>query len=74
MEQTIDSKLAVNKADPRYMTVQELATYLNVSRYTVWRRVKNREITYISLGPRSKRFDRAVVDKEMQERTVHAKF
>ena len=53
----------------RYMDAVELAEYLNISRWMVYKYIKNRQIPYIPHG-RIIRFDRIEVDKWIAKRMV----
>jgi len=56
----------------RLMTTREVMERLNISRTTLWRMTKNREIESIRIG-RQQRFERASVEAFIRKGTVPAK-
>jgi excisionase family DNA binding protein len=56
-------------SDKRFMDVEELAAYLGISKWLVYKYVKNREIPFIPFG-RLVRFDRLAVEKWAEKRMV----
>lgn len=55
--------------EKRYLDVDELAGYLGVSKWMIYKYIKNREIPFIPFG-RLVRFDRLAVDKWAEKRSV----
>ena len=51
------------------MDVEEMSTYLNISKWLIYKYVKNREIPFIPFG-RLVRFDRLAVEKWAEKRMV----
>ncbi len=56
----------------RYLTVQETADYLGLSKHTIYRMIKRLEIPFTTYG-RVKRFDRERVDKWVSQRSTDGK-
>jgi excisionase family DNA binding protein len=63
----------VGQNNRRFMNVNELAALLGVSRWTIFRLCKDRGIPFITLGRRTKRFDRAEIEAAILKRTIKAK-
>ena len=55
----------------RYMNVQELAEYMSISKWMIYKYIKNREIPFIPFG-RLVRFDRIAVEKWAEKKMVKA--
>ena len=55
----------------RYLDVSELAGYLGVSKWLVYKLIEDRDIPFVPLG-RLIRFDRLAIDKWAEKRTVPA--
>jgi excisionase family DNA binding protein len=55
--------------DKRFMDIREMSDYLGVSKWLIYKYVKNREMPFIPFG-RLVRFDRLAVDKWAEKRTV----
>ncbi len=55
--------------EKRYMDVGELSDYLGISKWLIYKYVKNREIPFIPFG-RLVRFDRVVVEKWAEKKMV----
>lgn len=55
----------------RYMDVQEIAQYLGISRWMIYKYIKNRDIPFIPFG-RVIRFDRVAVERWAEKRMVRA--
>ena len=55
--------------DKRFMDVGELSEYLGISKWLIYKFVKNREMPFIPFG-RLVRFDRLAVDKWAEKRMV----
>lgn len=55
----------------RYLGVEDLARYLGISKWMIYKYVKNRGIPFIPFG-RLVRFDRMEIDKWAQKRMVGA--
>ncbi len=53
----------------RYMDVEELAGYLGISKWLIYKYIKHREIPFIPFG-RLVRFDRMVVEKWAEKKMV----
>lgn len=68
----MDEKSATLLYGKRYMTIEQLSDYLEVSKWTIYRLINNREIPFIPFG-RIRRFDPQAIDKWMQEKTVKTK-
>ena len=58
-------------AAKRYMDVGEVAGYLGISKWLVYKHIERREIPFIPFG-RLIRFDRMAVDRCAEKRTVQA--
>ena len=56
-------------SDKRFMDVEQLAEYLGISKWLIYKYVKNREIPFIPFG-RLVRFDRIAVEKWADRRMV----
>ena len=56
-------------SDKRFMDVEQLAEYLGISKWLIYKYVKNREIPFIPFG-RLVRFDRLAVEKWADKRMV----
>jgi len=59
----------LDKELKRYMDVEELAGYLGISKWLIYKYIKRREIPFIPFG-RLVRFDRWAVDKWAEKRMV----
>lgn len=59
-------------SEKRYMTIDQLAAYLEVSKFTIYRLINRREIPFIPMG-RIRRFDPLAIDEWMKKRTVAIK-
>jgi excisionase family DNA binding protein len=59
----------LNLNDKRFMNVEELSVYLCISKWLVYKFVKDREIPFIPFG-RLVRFDRLAVEKWAEKRMV----
>lgn len=59
-------------SEKRYLNVDEVAAYIGVSKYSIYRWVDRREIPFIPLG-RVRRFDPLAIDAWMSNRTVKIK-
>lgn len=70
MEQT-NVRLETPTAKPpkRFLNVKEVAAYLGVSRYTIFRLIRLREIPFIPFG-RARRFDVQAIDQWLLKRTI----
>jgi len=55
--------------EKRFMDVEELSSYLGVSKWLIYKYVKKREMPFIPFG-RLVRFDRQAVDRWAEKRTV----
>ena len=55
--------------DKRFMDIQEMSDYLGVSKWLIYKYVKNREMPFIPFG-RLVRFDRLAVDRWAEKRMV----
>jgi len=55
----------------RYMDVGELAEYLGVSKWLVYKFIEGRDIPFVPFG-RLIRFDRLAIDRWVERRTVQA--
>lgn len=55
---------------PEVMTAEEAATYLQMSRSSIYKMVQNREIPYAKLGA-SLRFYKPILDQWLRARTLH---
>ena len=53
----------------RYMDVDELAEYLGVSKWLIYKYIKNREMPFIPFG-RLVRFDRVAIEKWAEKKMV----
>lgn len=53
----------------RYLDVDELSQYLGVSKWLIYKFIKNREVPFIPFG-RLVRFDRVAIDKWAEKRSV----
>jgi excisionase family DNA binding protein len=60
-------------ATEKLMTVKDVLDRLNISRTTLWRLVKNREIDSIHVGKKKVLFERRDIEKYIRKRTVPAK-
>lgn len=56
----------------KYMNVQELSEYVGISKWMIYKYIKNREIPFIPFG-RLVRFDRLAVEKWAQSRMVRGR-
>jgi excisionase family DNA binding protein len=56
----------------RFMDVHEVAKYLGVSRWMIYKLIKNRQFPFISVSKQTLRFDRFKVEKWMEKQTVKA--
>ncbi|MEK7390157.1 MAG: excisionase family DNA-binding protein [Elusimicrobiota bacterium] len=56
-------------SEKRFMDVEELSGYLGISKWLVYKFVKDREIPFIPFG-RLVRFDRIAVEKWAEKRMV----
>ena len=56
--------------EKRYFNIHEVAAYLGVSRFTVYRLIDRRKIPFIPLTSKSYRFDRLRIDKWMERKEV----
>lgn len=56
----------------KYLTVQQTADYLGLSKHTIYRMIKRLEIPFTTYG-RVKRFDRERVDKWVSARSTEGK-
>jgi len=61
---------AYPKSEPRLMTVAELADYLRISRASVYRLVRSRQVPVSSVG-RQLRFRRDSIDRWLQGKERH---
>ncbi|MHB2026915.1 MAG: helix-turn-helix domain-containing protein [Elusimicrobiota bacterium] len=61
----------MEKEVKRYMDVGELAGYLGISKWMIYKYIQQREIPFIPYG-RIIRFDRAAIDRWTQTRTVRS--
>lgn len=61
-----------NILNKKYLNVNEIAAYLGVSKFSIYRWIDRREIPFIPMG-RMRRFDPAVIDEWMKKRTVSIK-
>ena len=59
----------MEKEPKRYMDVAELAGYLGISKWLIYKYIKHREIPFIPFG-RLVRFDRWAIDKWAEKRMV----
>ncbi|HEY32117.1 MAG TPA: helix-turn-helix domain-containing protein [Dehalococcoidia bacterium] len=59
------------KSEPRLMTVTELAEYLRISRASVYRLVRSRQVPVSSVG-RQLRFRRDSIDRWLQGKERHS--
>jgi excisionase family DNA binding protein len=66
------SGVSVPVVDKRYLDVLELASYVGLSRWFIYKMVQRRQIPFIPFG-RVVRFDRQQVDLWMNQRMVKAK-
>lgn len=57
----------------RYLTVAETADYLGISRWTIYRMLKDGLIPHTSFSKRVKRFDREKIDQWLLDRTTGGK-
>ena len=57
----------------KLMTVKDVLARLNISRTTLWRLVKNREIDSIHVGKKKVLFERGDVEKYIRKIKVRAK-
>lgn len=55
--------------DKRFMDVEEVSEYLGISKWLIYKYVKNREMPFIPFG-RLVRFDRHAVERWTEKRTV----
>lgn len=53
----------------RYLTMEQLCTYLSVTKWTIYRLIEQRDIPFAAIGKRSYRFDQERIDKWVAERT-----
>jgi len=61
-------------AEKRYMTPDEVAAYIGVSKVTIYRMVRNRIIPFIPIMTgHDKRFDRKAIDDWMARRMIKAR-
>jgi excisionase family DNA binding protein len=51
------------------MTIEQLAEYLSISKWTIYRWINRREIPFIAVG-RIRRFDPASIDEWMKKKTI----
>lgn len=67
---SLDTKVT----DKRFMNTKEVAAYLGVSRWMINRmtQLPNPELPFVPFG-RTKRFDKLVVDKTIEDRTIRAR-
>lgn len=56
----------------RYLSVDEIAEYLGVSKFSIYRWIDRREIPFIPMG-RMRKFDPVVIDEWMKKRSVATK-
>lgn len=59
----------MDKETKRYMDVEELAGYLGISKWLIYKYIRLREIPFIPFG-RLLRFDRWAIDKWAEKRMV----
>lgn len=55
----------------RYLTVEQAAAYLQVSKWSLYKLVERRDIPFIPFG-RLLRFDRMAIDRWVEKRSVQA--
>lgn len=55
--------------DKRFMDVEEIAEYLGISKWLIYKYVKNREMPFIPFG-RLVRFDRHAIERWAEKRSV----
>ncbi|HVA65312.1 MAG TPA: helix-turn-helix domain-containing protein [Elusimicrobiota bacterium] len=55
--------------EKRYLDVDELSKYLGISKWLIYKFIKNREVPFIPFG-RLVRFDRMAIDKWAEKRSV----
>lgn len=55
----------------RYLDVGELAEYLGVSKWLIYKLIESRDIPFVPFG-RLIRFDRLAIDRWVEKRTVQA--
>lgn len=53
-----------------WMTMQQLQTYLNVSRSTIYQMIRHRELPFTPMSKRAYRFSKAQIDQWMASRAV----
>lgn len=56
--------------EKRYLTVQELETYIGFRRQHIYRLVERREIPFARIGTKMVRFDRTKIDDWMDRQQV----
>jgi len=62
----------MNASPEKLLTAKDVMARLNVSRTTLWRLVKNREVDTIRIG-KQLRFERRDIEAYIRKRTVPAK-
>jgi len=62
----------MNASPEKLLTAKDVMARLNVSRTTLWRLVKNREVDAIRIG-KQLRFERRDIEAYIRKRTVPAK-
>jgi len=55
--------------DKRFMDVEEISEYLGISKWLIYKYVKNREMPFIPFG-RLVRFDRHAIERWAEKRSV----
>ena len=68
----MDDQLDSNQSPKRYLSVEDLALYLSISKWMIYKYVKTREIPFIPLG-RLVRFDRLAIDTWAEKKMIRAK-
>jgi excisionase family DNA binding protein len=61
----------INK-DKRFMDIDELAEYLGISRWTVYKLISKRRLPFIPISKRTFRFDRLKIDQWMEKQGIKA--
>jgi excisionase family DNA binding protein len=70
VSQTWENKEIKNDKDKRFMDISELADYLGLSRWTVYKLINHRRLPFIPVSKRTLRFDRLKIDQWMEKQTV----
>jgi len=59
------------KMEKRYLNTEEIAAYLRISRWTIYRLVNNNRIPFIPFGTgHDRRFDVKAIDAWMEKKTI----